>query len=84
MTTARSGTQLAKPQPVTPEEVAQWEKMLDDGMSYREIRRTSGRGHSTIAKYLPGRGWSQDEGRALGTFMKHHNERMRKVAASYV
>lgn len=66
--------------PVTEEDKARWGKLLDEGWSYKEIARTEGRHRRTIARWVPGRGWTRDQISGLGTFMKHHNEKMRLVS----
>jgi IS30 family transposase len=65
---------------ITPEDVARWDRLLTEGWSYKEIARTETRSHRTIAQYLPGRGWAHKQCVELGTAMKHHNQRMRKVS----
>jgi hypothetical protein len=65
-----------------PEMVAQWETYLDEGYSYRAIAEIFGVDREKVRKRLPGRGWTHKQAVELGTFMKHHNEKMRK--ATYV
>jgi len=63
---------------MNPEYVALWEPYLDEGMGYRHVAEMFGVHANTVSKYYPGRGWTQPEAAALGTFMKHHNEKMRR------
>ena len=47
--------------PVSNEEHREMERLLDDGWSYKQIGRKLGRADKTVAKHLPGRGWSVEE-----------------------
>lgn len=37
------------------------QRLIDDGASYYEIARTTGRHVETIKKYWPGRGWTREQ-----------------------
>jgi uncharacterized protein YjcR len=67
---------------VTEEAIAEWSKALDDGMGYQHVAEAFGVSKGTVRKYLPGRGWTRKQITSHGTYMKHHNEKMRK--ANYV
>lgn len=64
---------------LNPEYVALWEQYLDEGYAYTHVGELFGVHETTVADYYPGRGWDQREAAALGTYMKHHNEKMRKL-----
>lgn len=74
-----SSEQRYKP-PYTEADVALWKTYLDEGMPYRKVAEVVGAHRDTIRKHLPGMGMPKEEARKLGTFMKHHNHRMRKLA----
>lgn len=63
---------------VNPEYAALWESYLDEGMPYSRVAEIFGVHRNVVAKYYPGRGWTRKQCVELGTFMKHHNEKMRK------
>lgn len=50
---------------ITPEDIAQWEIALDEGMSYKHIGEMFGVHKETISKHLPGRGWTREQ---MGSF----------------
>lgn len=56
-----------RPTPLTADERARIEAMLDDGCAYAEIARTLGRGQSTIMCNYPKRS-------TFEMFGRHHNE----------
>ncbi len=64
----------------TQEAIAEWSKALDEGMGYQHVAEVFKVSKKTVIKYLPGRGWTPEQIRAHGVFMKHHNEKMRKMA----
>jgi len=64
---------------INPEYVALWESYLDEGLSYKHVAEVFGVGKETVRSYYPGRGWTHKQLSAHGTFMKHHNEKMRKT-----
>lgn len=64
---------------LNPEYVALWEPYLDEGMPYAHVAEIFGVKGITVRRYYPGRGWTQRQCAELGTFMKHHNEKMRKT-----
>lgn len=70
---------LGKGTVVNPEYAALWGPHLDEGMGYKHVAEIFGVHKHTVRKYYPGRGWTQRQAAELGTYMKHHNERMRKV-----
>lgn len=43
---------------LTAERLANIERMIEDGMSFKEIHRTEGVDMETLKKYFPGRGWT--------------------------
>jgi hypothetical protein len=43
---------------LTDERLANIERMIEDGMSFKEIHRTEGVDMETMKKYFPGRGWT--------------------------
>lgn len=51
-------------------------------MGYQHVAEAFGVSKGTVRKYLPGRGWTRKQITSHGTYMKHHNEKMRK--ANYV
>jgi len=65
--------------PVTPEVIAEWSARLDEGYGYQHVAEMYGVSKVTVRKYLPGRGWTRKQVTEHGTFMKHHNEKMRKI-----
>lgn len=78
--TASSVTALASSQVrYTPEDIANWEAALREGYGYKHVGEMYGVGRETIRKHLPGRGWKHQQIAEHGVFMKHHNEKMRKV-----
>jgi hypothetical protein len=46
---------------LTPERLAAIEAMLDDGMPFKEIKRTAGVDMETLRKHFPGRGWTIEQ-----------------------
>lgn len=75
-TTAVNVTKHNRPRPYTEADKELWKTYLEEGMPYRKVAEVVGVHRDTIRKHLPGMGWTQEEGRKLGTFMKHHNEKM--------
>lgn len=47
-------------------------------MGYQHVAEAFGVSKVTVMKYLPGRGWTHKQVTEHGTFMKHHNEKVRK------
>lgn len=45
--------------PLTAAEIAEAERLLDEGCSYAETARTLGRGARTLREHFPGRGWDR-------------------------
>lgn len=64
---------------ITPEVLANWEAALDEGYGYQHVAEMYGVHRDTIRKHLPGRGWTHKQATEHGTFMKHHNEKMRRI-----
>ena len=62
----------------TPEALANWDAALTEGYGFQHVAEMYGVSKQTVAKYFPGRGWTKDQARAHGTFMKHNNAKMRK------
>jgi hypothetical protein len=62
-----------------PEFVKLWESYLDEGMSASAVAQVFGVHKGTVLNHYPGRGWTTAQGLELGTYMKHHNERMRRL-----
>lgn len=46
---------------VTPEDIAQWEVALDEGLSYKHVGEVFGFNKQTISQHLPGRGWTHEQ-----------------------
>lgn len=46
---------------LTAERLARIERMLNDGASFREIRRTEGADMQTLRVHFPGRGWTPEQ-----------------------
>lgn len=65
--------------PITAEVIANWKAALDEGMGYKHVAEVFGVSRTTIMRHLPGRGWTHKQVSEHGTFMKHHNEKMRKL-----
>lgn len=65
---------------MNPEFVKLWESYLDEGMPYKYVAEVFGVHWTTVRAHYPGRGWKKPQIDAHGTFMKHHNEKMRKAA----
>lgn len=63
---------------LNPEYIALWESYLDEGMPILYVAEMFGVDEETVARHYPGRGWTHAQVSAHGTFMKHHNEKMRK------
>jgi transposase len=55
---ARYGLSKPAPKRMSPAEIAQAERMLDDGASFLEVARTLQRHPSVIQRRFPGRGWT--------------------------
>lgn len=64
---------------LTSERKAEIQAMLDDGASWREIKRTLGADHSTMTRHFPGTQWTLKEGADLGVFVKKQDHLARKV-----
>lgn len=47
--------------PLTEEEYARAEQMLNEGCSYAEVARTLKRCKGTIERHFPGRGWTREQ-----------------------
>lgn len=45
----------------------------------KHVAEVFGVSKQTVINYYPGRGWTHAQLSAHGTFMKHHNEKMRKT-----
>lgn len=58
-TRAKAGLCRPPNTPITVEQIARAGNLLDDGASYSEVARTIGCCWETVAKYWPGRSWSQ-------------------------
>lgn len=76
VTVARAHTQ---PNKAKPEAIAEWKKALEEGMGYKHVAEVFGVSTTVIRKYLPGMGWTPQQAREHGTFMKHNNAKMRKM-----
>jgi IS30 family transposase len=50
-----------KAPPMSTDELAQAQQLLDDGASYLEVARSLGRNHQTIAQRFPGQGWTAEQ-----------------------
>ena len=72
-------TTSTTPGKYTAADIALWRSYLAEGMPYRRVAEIVGVDRETIARHLPGMGWTQQQGRELGTYMKHHNQKMRAV-----
>jgi hypothetical protein len=73
-----TSTEQQRKRRYTAEDVALWKTYLDEGMPYRQVAEVVGVYRETISRHLPGMGMPIEEARKLGTFMKHHNHRMRR------
>lgn len=47
--------------PVTEEVIAKWSAALDEGYAYKHVSEMYGVAKETVAKYLPGRGWTRKQ-----------------------
>lgn len=47
--------------PLSPDDLVEAEKMLDDGASYQETARTLGCGVAVLTRRFPGRGWTKKQ-----------------------
>jgi uncharacterized protein YjcR len=64
---------------VRPEHWARILAALDEGYSYDACADIYGISANAIRKHHPGKGWTYHQARQLGTYMKHHNHKMRAV-----
>lgn len=71
--TERGVSQALQFSPMTPDELAQAQRLLEDGCSYGEVARTLGRTHNTIARHFPGSGWSRGGGAWLSQEHRYWN-----------
>ena len=62
-----------------PAFAALWEPYLDEGYSYTAVGQIFGVSRNTVKRFFPDRGWTMKQSLELGTFMKHHNAKMRKA-----
>ena len=65
---------------LNPDFVALWKPCLEEGMSYKHVAEMFGVSKGSVRNAYPGMGWTMEQAREMGTFMKHHNQRMRKSA----
>lgn len=70
---------MAKGVKPTTEELAKWDAALEEGMGFQHVAELYGVSKHTVAKYFPGKGWTKQQAREHGTFMKHHNAKMQKL-----
>lgn len=60
--------------PFTPEEIAKWEATLDEGYSYKHTAEVHGIHQVTVAKYLPGRGWTRKQITQHGALVRRYGK----------
>lgn len=56
-----AGVSGSTPPPVSAADLDTARRLLDEGASYCEVARTIGTTSSTVARHLPGRGWSPEQ-----------------------
>ena len=61
---------------MTPERLARIERMLDDGMPFKEIHRTEGADMQTLRRYFPGRQWTREQS-------IEHSATLRRLGAAH-
>ena len=62
------------PAPIpTPEQIKEWDRLLTEGWSFREIARTHNVHENTIARRFPGRGWDPAARGQLGFAVQRMN-----------
>lgn len=62
-----------------PEFIKLWEPYLDEGMALQHVAEIFGVTKYAVGRYYPGRGWDNRDCLALGTYMKHHNQKLKKL-----
>ncbi|WGH21227.1 helix-turn-helix DNA binding domain protein [Arthrobacter phage ObiToo] len=65
---------------LTQERLARIEAMLDDGWSFKEIRRSEGVSLDSLRKHFPGRQWSKAQATAHTAALRYFGERIEKAA----
>jgi uncharacterized protein YjcR len=55
----------------SPEEVANWKAALEEGYGYQHVAEMYGVSKQTVRKYLPGMGWTPQQIRAHGAYMRN-------------
>jgi len=81
-----SKTTLTKYFPAPPKsnphptyEVEKWAKALDEGMGYRHVGEVFNVSPRTIAKHLPGRGWTREQIGEHAALMRRHRRSLSMV-----
>jgi transposase-like protein len=64
---------------VTPEDRAAIEALLEEGMSFAEIERTTGWKHQTLQRHFPGRAWTPEQCGEHARAIRTANARIRKA-----
>ena len=59
--------------PITPEQVANWKAALDEGYSYKHVGELFGVPRATVARHLPGRGWTRKQISEHAALMRRHS-----------
>lgn len=64
---------------ITPEILAEWDRMLSEGYAYKHIAEIYHVSKATVQRQFPGRGWTQEQIVAHGTLVRNGNRALAKV-----
>lgn len=83
MTTSNTGVPRfvynGKRKTFNPDFVALWESYFDEGMSRKHVAEVFSVDQSSVEKYYPGRGWTPQQAREHGVFVRQINRKMKTV-----
>jgi methylphosphotriester-DNA--protein-cysteine methyltransferase len=70
----RAGVAQPPPVPLTAEQLARAEHLLDDGCSVAETARTIGCSDRSVVRHFPGRAWTREQiyAHTIGIRVLHH------------
>ncbi|UIW13461.1 DNA binding protein [Arthrobacter phage Amyev] len=65
---------------LSPERLARIESLLDDGWSFKEIRRTEGVSLDSLRLHFPGRQWTTAQATAHTSALRYFGQQIEKAA----
>jgi len=73
----RSGIAQPGPDFVTEQEIEVMRRLLDDGCSFREVVRSTGRSICTVMRHFPGRGWTPQQASEFQAALRQASKALR-------